>query len=240
MPTTRLSSESVKTLLLLLTLIWAIYTFVWKENVVPSLQEPKIEVNSAIETVGDADLGLIKLAIKIKNTSLSSIELLQDNWAVYKLVRLNPGTDKQFLKRLDAFLEEGSTSGSVERSSIIKSGALLAAGSLNLGSLKSGESTSFSKLIKLPSGTKEIYLKISIPFSPKTKPPETDLVLQWEYDRKEGMIKPLVCEPDLGVTRQAANRKCYSHYSQPFRQWHKQNKVYSPTVNESFAVQARN
>jgi len=240
MPPTRPSSESVKTLLLLLTFVWAIYTFVWKEHVAPSFQEPKIEINSAIETVGDADLGLIRLAIKIKNTSLSSLELLQDNWAVYKLVRLKPGTDKQFLKRLGTFLEEGSTSGSIERSSIVKSGALLAAGSLDLGSLKSGESTSFSKLIKLPPATKEIYLNITIPFSPKTKPTDTDLVLQWEYDRDDGLIKPLVCKPALGTTTQAAKRTCYSHYSQPFRQWHQQNKIYATKVNESFAVQSRN
>ena len=207
---------------------------------VPSFQEPKIEVDSAIETVGAADSGLIRLAIKIKNTSLSSVELLQDNWSLYKLVRLEPGTEKQFLKRLGAFLEEGSTSGSIERSSIVKPGALLAAGSLDLGSLKSGESTSFSKLIKLPPGTKEIYLNITIPFSPNARPKETDLVLQWEYDRNDGMIKPLVCKPGLGVATQPAKRRCYGHFSQPFRQWQKQNNIYSSKVNESFAVQSRN
>jgi hypothetical protein len=236
----RPSSESVKTFLLLLTFVWAIYTFVWKEHVVPSFQEPKIEINSAIETVGDPDSGLIRLAFKIKNTSLSSVELLQDNWALYKLVRLKPGTDQQFLKRLDAFLDEGSASGSIERSSIVKPGALLAAGSLDLGSLKSGESTSFSKLIKLSPGTKEIYLNITIPFSPIARPNEADLGLQWEYDRNDGMIKPLVCKPDLGATTQTVRRTCYSYFSQPFRQWQKQNKIYTTKVNESFAVQSRN
>ena len=240
MPPNRPSSESVKTFLLLLTFVWAIYTFVWKEHVVPSFQEPKIEVDSAIETVGAADSGLIRLAIKIKNTSLSSVELLQDNWAIYKLVRLQPGTDKQFLARLGSFLEEGSTSGSIERSSIVKPGAILAAGSLDLGSLKSGESTSFSKLIKLPPGTKEIYLNITIPFSPKARPKETDLVLQWEYDRNDGMIKPLVCKPGLGDTTQTVKRRCYGYSSQPFRQWQKQSNIYSAKVNESFAVQPRN
>ena len=239
MPLNRPSSESVKTFLLLLTFVWAIYTFVWKEHVVPSFQEPKIEVDSAIETVGAADSGLIRLAIKIKNTSLSSVELLQDNWSLYKLVRLEPGTEKQFLKRLGAFLEEGSTSGSIERSSIVRPGAILAAGSLDLGSLKSGESTSFSKLIKLPPGTKEIYLNFTIPFSPKARSTETDLVLQWEYDRNDGMIKPLVCKPGLGVATQPAKRRCYGHFSQPFRQWQKQNNIYSSKVNESFAVQSR-
>ena len=240
MPPNRPSSESVKTFLLLLTFVWAIYTFVWKEHVVPSFQEPKIEVDSAIETVGAADSGLIRLAIKIKNTSLSSVELLQDNWALYKLVRLEPGTEKQFLKRLGAFLEEGSTSGSIERSSIVRPGAILAAGSLDLGSLKSGESTSFSKLIKLPPGTKEIYLNITIPFSPNARPKETDLVLQWEYDRNDGMIKPLVCKPGLGDTTQTVKRRCYGYSSQPFRQWQKQSNIYSAKVNESFAVQPRN
>jgi hypothetical protein len=240
MPPNRPSSESVKTFLLLLTFVWAIYTFVWKEHVVPSFQEPKIEVDSAIETVGAADSGLIRLAIKIKNTSLSSVELLQDNWAIYKLVRLQPGTDKQFLARLGSFLEEGSTSGSIERSSIVKPGAILAAGSLDLGSLKSGESTSFSKLIKLPPGTKEIYLNITIPFSPKARPKETDLVLQWDYDRNDGMIKPRVCKPGLGDTTQTVKRRCYGYSSQPFRQWQKQSNIYSAKVNESFAVQPRN
>ena len=240
MPLNRPSSESVKTFLLLLTFVWAIYTFVWKEHVVPSFQEPKIEVDSAIETVGAADSGLIRLAIKIKNTSLSSVELLQDNWALYKLVRLKSGTEKQFLKRLGAFLEEGSTSGSIERSSIVRPGAILAAGSLDLGSLKSGESTSFSKLIKLPPGTKEIYLNITIPFSPNARPKETDLVLQWEYDRNDGMIKPLVCKPGLGDTTQTVKRRCYGYSSQPFRQWQKQSNIYSAKVNESFAVQPRN
>ena len=207
---------------------------------VPSFQEPKIEVDSAIETVGAADSGLIRLAIKIKNTSLSSVELLQDNWAIYKLVRLQPGTDKQFLARLGSFLEEGSTSGSIERSSIVKPGAILAAGSLDLGSLKSGESTSFSKLIKLPPGTKEIYLNITIPFSPKARPKETDLVLQWEYGRNDGMIKPRVCKPGLGDTTQTVKRRCYGYSSQPFRQWQKQSNIYSAKVNESFAVQPRN
>ena len=206
---------------------------------VPSFQEPKIEVDSAIETVGAADSGLIRLAIKIKNTSLSSVELLQDNWSLYKLVRLEPGTEKQFLKRLGAFLEEGSTSGSIERSSIVRPGAILAAGSLDLGSLKSGESTSFSKLIKLPPGTKEIYLNITIPFSPNARPKETDLVLQWEYDRNDGMIKPLVCKPGLGDTTQTVKRRCYGYSSQPFRQWQKQSNIYSAKVNESFAVQPR-
>ena len=240
MPLNRPSSESVKTFLLLLTFVWAIYTFVWKEHVVPSFQEPKIEVDSAIETVGAADSGLIRLAIKIKNTSLSSVELLQDNWSLYKLVRLEPGTEKQFLKRLGAFLEEGSTSGSIERSSIVRPGAILAAGSLDLGSLKSGESTSFSKLIKLPPGTKEIYLNITIPFSPNARPKETDLVLQWEYDRNDGMIRPLVCKPGLGDTTQTVKRRCYGYSSQPFRQWQKQSNIYSAKVNESFAVQPRN
>ena len=240
MPLSRPSSEFVKTLLVLLTLIWAIYTFLWKEHVAPSLQEPKLEINSAIDAAGGEDSGLIRLAIKIKNSSPYPVHLLEDNWALYNLVRLKPGTDKQFLKRLDAFLEDGNSSGSIERSSIIKPGAILAAGSLDLGSLKSGETTSFSKLIKLPPRTKEIYLSITIPFSSKTKTANLDPVLLWEYDRADGMIKPLVCKSDLGAITNAAKRTCYSHFSQQFRQWQKDNAIHSAKENESFAVQSSN
>ena len=231
----RPSLESLKSLLLLFTFLWAVYTFVWKEYLAPSLQEPKLDITSSINTTGPANSGLVRLSIKAKNTGLFTIAVLQDNWALYKLVRTSPGTEKEFLKRLDSFLEEGNENASIERASMIKPGAILATGSLELRALKSGESASFTKLVKLPQGTKEIYLNITIPYSQHTTTSDGALALRWRYDRLDGLIKPEVC-----MTGRASSipKKpiCYSHKSQLFDQWRTDNKIHTAWYNESFAV----
>jgi hypothetical protein len=104
----RPSSELVKTTLLALTFAWAVYMFVWKEQIAPSLQGPKLEISSAIEMAGNADSGLVRLVIKTKNTGQPPITLLHDNWALYKLVRIKTGTENQFFNRLDSFPEAGN------------------------------------------------------------------------------------------------------------------------------------
>ena len=228
---------------MLLTFLWAIYTFVWKEHLAPNLQEPKLEITSTIEKAGGPGSGLVRLAIKAKNTGTRSISLLEDNWALFKLARSKPGTEKEFLNRLDSFLEEGNENASIERSSIIKAGAILATGSLDWGSLKPGESTSFSKLIKLPQGTNEAYLSITIPFSPQSQSQKPDLEttrklsLRWKYDRTDGLIKPFVCTPSQINTTSTPKPRCYDHNSNDFALWQKENNIYVAKNYESFAVQ---
>jgi hypothetical protein len=109
-----------------------------------------------------------------------------------------------------------------------------------LGSLKSGEFSIFSKLIKLPRGTKEVCLSISIPFSSKSKPAKSDTVLRWKYDRTDGIIKPVVCKLELEPTEASTKRICYDQGSQRFSQWEKDSNVYSAHGNESFTVESNN
>ena len=115
----------------------------WKEHLAPSLQEPRMVIASAVEKTGNASSGLVRLAIKVKNTGVPSVILLQDNWTLYKLVQIKPATEIEFLNRLNSFLEEGNGNSSIERASIIKPGAVLATGSLALGSPHPGESATF-------------------------------------------------------------------------------------------------
>lgn len=115
----------------------------WKEHLAPSLQEPRMVIASAVEKTGNANSGLVRLAIKVKNTGVPSVILLQDNWTLYKLVQIKPATEIEFLNRLNSFLEEGNGNSSIERASIINPGAVLATGSLALGSPHPGESATF-------------------------------------------------------------------------------------------------
>jgi hypothetical protein len=228
-------------MLLLLTFFWAVYTFVWKEHVAPSLQKPKVEIDSAIDTLGATNSGLIRLVIKVKNTGNITIYPLQDNWAIYNLVRVKPGTEKEFLKRLDTFLEKGNGNGSMERASIIKPGAILATGSLPRNDyLNPGESARLSKLVKLPAGTKEIYFRINLPYSSKLKSDELDLVLRWTYNRSDGFIWPIVCKAETENAIPVVKRTCYGSDSQEILDWQKNNKIESIVENESYAVQSSN
>ena len=245
MPLSRSSSNSIQPIVLLLTFLWAIYTFVWKEHLAPNLQEPKLEISSAIEKTGGTSSTLVRLSIKAKNTGTRPINLLADNWALSKLVRTKPGTETEFLNRLDSFLAEGNDNASIERSSVIRAGAILATGSLEWGLLKPGESSSFSKLIKLPKGTKEIYLSITIPFSPRIQSPSPEpettrkLSLRWKYDRVDQLIKPFVC-PSSQTEPRSANKtspSCFGHHSKNFALWRKENHIYVASNYESFAVQ---
>jgi len=143
MPLSRPSSNSIQPIVLLLPFLWAIHTFAWKEHLAPKLKGPKLEITSAIEKAGGTSSTLVRLRIEPYKTGTRPINLLADNWALSKLDPTKPGTETEFLNRPDSFLAEGNDNASIERSSIIRAGAILATGSLEWGLLKPGESTSF-------------------------------------------------------------------------------------------------
>ncbi len=168
---------------ILIAAAWGVYTFVWKDILVPAWQPATLSLEVSLTAVPDspvqADGREMTLVVKAVNSSSRRVYLLANVWWLREL-RRDPRTEsgerrKQlFLQNSDETLRKETVQEAlehVERDVTSTYPELLAVGRL-FGDdvIHPGESVNRTILVRIPNGTSAADLRITVPLL--SRPPE--------------------------------------------------------------------
>jgi len=211
---------------LILTLLWAIYTFSWKEYISGRYSPPKLRIETSLQLIKKTkDYQLIRINFSARNVGDQTLNILTDLWKItainHKVISRDQGEQK-FDARLSHFLKSGSDAENIERVRTTSNGEVLAAGSLGWHSLKSAESQKLTDVIALPPTSKEISLSIIVPYA-KSLNRESDVWINWTYNKKSHLTATEVCVPDKEGSK---NRwRCVPSGSKDYERLLEQNEI---------------
>jgi hypothetical protein len=188
--------EHVQPIVLILTLLWAIYTFVWKENISGQYAPPKLKINASLQLIKRTqDYQLARIGFSAHNIGDQTINILTDLWIITEINHKIVTSDQaapDFDTRFKDFLSSGSDAENIERVRTTYNGNILAAGSLGWHSLKSGESQKLTDVIALPLTSREISLSIIAPYA-KDLNRDSSTWINWTYNKKTHTTATEIC-----------------------------------------------
>jgi hypothetical protein len=182
----------VQTSAILIAGIWAAYTFVYKEIVVPKSVPINITMDLNVKRIMqkeavDSNSGSIfpvEISVNAKNPSTRSIYLLSSAWWAYGINVERHKTDKAEFDQSVIDALHNTMGEYAERYTMVSSESLVASGSLfSNTSLKPEEIIKRTLIIYLPPRYDKLKLVIQIPASGKD--PAGKLELRWDESRKK-------------------------------------------------------
>jgi len=192
----RLRKEHIQPIVLILTLLWAIYTFVWKENISGQYAPPKLKIDASLQLIKRTqDFQLVRINFSARNIGEQTLNIMNDLWKVIEINHKVTETDQglqNFDVRLSDFVALGPDAGNIERVRKTTNGKILAVGSLGWHSLKSTESQKLSVIVALPLTCKEIALTIVAPYS-KNLNRNSQTWITWTYNKKTHGTSTEIC-----------------------------------------------
>jgi hypothetical protein len=164
---------------ILIAAAWGVYTFVWKDILVPAWQPASLSLEATLTAVPDrpamADGREMTLVVKAVNASSRRVYPLANIWWLSGLRRdPRPGSaerrEQLFLRESDLLLRQEALQ-HAERGVISSSGALLAVGRLfDDDVIDPGGIVNRTILVRIPNGTSAADLRVIVPLL--TRPPE--------------------------------------------------------------------
>ncbi len=164
---------------ILIAAAWGVYTFVWKDILVPSWQPANLNLEASLKAVPDrpatADGLEMILEVKATNDSSRRVYPLANIWYVSGIKREpRPGSmvhsDRLFRQESNQALREVGLQ-QAERSVISTPGELLAVGRLfDDDIIDPGDSVNRSILVNIPKGYGAVELRVTVPLL--TRPPD--------------------------------------------------------------------
>jgi len=192
----KLRKEYVQPIVLILTFLWAIYTFAWKENISGLYSPPKLKVDASLQLIKRTqNYQLVRINFSARNIGDQTLNLLTDLWKITEINHQIIDRDEmgqEFDTRFSYFLKLGSEGENIERVRTTSNGKILAAGSLGWHSLKSAESQKLTDVIALPLTSKEISLSIMIPYA-KNLSRASETWINWTYNKKTYATTTEIC-----------------------------------------------
>lgn len=203
----KLSQQAIQLAVVVLTFSWGVYTFVWREYLLPRLQPASLDITTSVEEVGAAGSDLLRLTFKVSNPAVLSNHVYAGRWVLYGLKRLPPGDGRGFQRRLDSFLANGGAH--VERASVVDRGELLATGELFSDSnFEAGQSRQDTVVIKVPSTTREVILNTFMPYGLEAASAPAPARVSYQLSTSEGLT-PVLCrsaEPCTALSSENWNK----------------------------------
>jgi hypothetical protein len=195
--------EWVKTLAIVGAGCWAIYTFVWKEILVPNWIPAAIVMEVSLTPVskyvgGDVASrdGLMEMELQMSatNPSARTLYLLPNYWKLSAIQLQNSVGGTDFAARVnEAF--SGSSVDHVERKSLLQTRPIIAAGRLFVDDLiQPQEKITRNLIVRVPTVYSAAMIELLLPAL--TKPPTKALLkgrtLVWSFHEQVG-IRPMLC-----------------------------------------------
>lgn len=197
--------EWVRTGGILIAAAWAVYTFVWKDILVPAWQPAHLNLDASLTPVAGRAAGAdgieMTLEVKASNTSTRSVYLLANYWLLAGIERPIQGrskllSDQAFINQADGVLRRPALV-HVERSVDSQPGSLLATGRLFSDDvIQPGATVSRTILVRIPPRYGAVELRALVPVL--TRQPNDGLfngkTLAWGMgETKEPTLK--LCPP---------------------------------------------
>jgi hypothetical protein len=188
----------VKTLAIVGAGCWAIYTFVWKEIVVPQRAPAVLVLEVAMQPVSKQRAGLLEMELQMiaTNPSDRTLYLLPNYWKL-SAIQLQKQTRKQgFSSRANKALS-GPSLDHVERDNLLQTGPILATSRLFADDvIQPREKITRNLIVRVPISFPVAMVELLVPAL--TKPPTKALLngssLVWSFHEQEG-IQPMLCSP---------------------------------------------
>ena len=187
---------------ILIAAAWGVYTFVWKDILVPAWQPASLSLEASLTAVPDrpvtADGREMSLVVKVVNSSSRRVYPLANIWWLRGLQRdRRPGSaaqsDQTFLQASDQALRQEALQ-HVERSVISVPGSLLAVGRLfDDDVIDPGGVVNRTLLVRIPNRYSAVDLRFVVPLL--TRPSDglfSGRQLAWGLS-PSGDPQPLVC-----------------------------------------------
>ena len=185
------SQQAIQLTVVVLTFSWGVYTFVWREYLLPRLQPASLDITTSVEEVGAEGTDLLRITFNVSNPAVLSNHIHAGRWVLYELKRLPPGDGKGFQERLDNFLANGKAH--VERASVVDRGKLLATGELFSNSnFEAGQSRQDTVVIKVPASTREVLLNTFMPYGLESASNQATPSVSYELNASAGLT-PVLC-----------------------------------------------
>lgn len=208
----------VQTIGILVAAGWGIYTFVYKEIVLPKGAPVNISVNLQLKKIGPAkaaeadpkkQLVAVEMRVSATNPSPREVYLLPSAWVAYGDVDNMSDSD---LVAADVEQVINSHKGQyLQKHANIAKAPILAAGSLfSDTSLKPGETTMSTVIIYVPAGT---YDRIEVDATMPTANKEHAVALEWKMS--DSGLDPVVYRLDSHNERTEMEKDANGGYSDP-------------------------
>lgn len=200
----------IQTSALVIAGAWGIYTFVWRDILVPSWAPANINISLMLtrnqpttENKNTKGSQSVTLTIKADNPSTRKLYLLRNVWQLFGSTH-EPRPAKGFHEYADSVLRAPSLD-HAERHSRQQISPLLAIGRVfDEDMIQPGESISRSVVLQIPQGLDAVNIGVILPAL--TIPPDSRLLqgqsLQWGVNHNDE-VTPLLCrdsEPSRGGT----------------------------------------
>jgi hypothetical protein len=195
----------VQTVAVLGAACWAIYTFVWKEILVPSWAPAAMALEVSLTPISQQTTGSVttqtgrvemELQVSATNPSSRTLYLLPNYWQLFGIQRQNQAKGQAFAASANEALS--STNGDhAERGSTLQSSPTIATGRLFADDLiQPGEKITRNLIVRVPATYSAATIELLVPAL--TKPPSPALMkgrtLQWRFFEQEGIL-PVLCSP---------------------------------------------
>jgi hypothetical protein len=195
----------VKTVAVLGAACWAIYTFVWKEILVPSWAPAAMVLEVSLTPISQqraggvtAQTGRVEMELQVSATNPSgrTLYLLPNYWQLFGIQLQNQAKGQSFAASANEALGS-SNMDHVERGYILQSSPTIATGRLFADDLiQPGEKITRNLIVRVPATYSAATIELLVPAL--TKPPTPALMkgrnLQWRFSEQEGIL-PVLCSP---------------------------------------------
>ena len=165
--------EWTKTVAVVVAALWGVYTFIWKDILVPSWAPASLvievksrqEVPEARPETGDKGPARLRLRVIATNPSSRTLYLLPNVWwaSVIEEIQLKEEKPISFEARANVVLQQPSVL-QAERGQELVSGGVLATGHLFIDDqIQPGETLSRDLSITLPKGNTAVFFQLVVP-----------------------------------------------------------------------------
>ena len=70
------SQQAIQLTVVVLTFSWGVYTFVWREYLLPRLQPASLDITTSVEEVGAEGSDLLRITFNVSNPAVLSLSLI--------------------------------------------------------------------------------------------------------------------------------------------------------------------
>ncbi|MEY4808464.1 MAG: hypothetical protein RLZZ206_2853 [Cyanobacteriota bacterium] len=213
--------EWTKTVAVVVAALWGVYTFIWKDILVPSWApaslvievKPRQEVAEARPEAGGTGPSRLRLRVIATNPSSRTLYLLPNVWWASAMRRSQADPSRSFETAANAVLRDPSVL-QAEREKELVSTGVVATGRLFIDDqIQPGETLSRDLSVALPKSDSPLVLQWLVPAL--TRKPQSasgkpllfaGQRLSWGYNEKNDALYSLLCKAsEAGVNCQARN-----------------------------------
>jgi hypothetical protein len=188
----------VQTVGIFLAAAWGVYTFVYKEIMLPRSAPVNISVNLQLKKIGTPTSGpehkkgsLVAIEMRVSATNPSSREvyLLPSAWIAYGLSVDSVSHSAAFAKNAISSLNSHEASYYEEKHATVSEASVVAVGNLFVDdSLKPNETVTRTLVFHVPPGR---YDWLDVQAVMPTVARKTSVGLEWKFDQESGLVPTL-------------------------------------------------